>query len=408
MLKTVVSALLALGCLSCGGGPQLRVLPLPEDRRAAEALEAGQVAVEGDNVRLLKPPSAAGLEPPAEAGVALDRRELSRATELFFKGDLEGARGPLDRLRQTLVANPARLPRDEQAREDLYAALLLLYRIAWMQGGPDEELANWLALYLPDQEPSVAQVPPEMEARLAHARGAQQGARPLRIRLDPGGPECSVYSDGLLLGGGSNMVHNLTPTAHWLQVDCEGRSLPLLHRVTSDGELKLRPQLEAQLTTCGGALCLSPHPDPEVARANAAIAAAAAGAQGTLSLDAQGATYTPVSGTWSRRLPLRDGRINLDAVPPARHARNWLALSSLLGSAAALGAGVYFNREYNDLMVQTNRGWQDRRAEADQALALSAVGYGLSALLLSSAGLLYLWPDPEEAPADGTWWPVGR
>jgi hypothetical protein len=409
MLKSLVIALLLLPGLACSSGPQQRVLPLPQDAQALEAFEEGRVALAGDRIQVLRPPSAAGLELPGTLPPELGPPGLARARDLFFKGNLQEARVLLARVRAALEANPSLLPRDEEAREALYGALLLLYRIEWMEGRPDEGLADWLALHLPDQEPSVAQVPPELEARLAAAKTAQAAPRPLRVRLDREGSECVVYADGLLLGGGSNMVASLSPGAHWVQVDCAGASLPLLRRVSAEGELRVRPQLERQLSRCGGTLCLAPHPDPEVTQANAAIAAAAAGAEGAVGFDATGGgTYYPVSGTWSRRLNLKNGKLVVDPVPPGRRTRHWLALGGLLGSAAALGVGVLYNLEYNDLMARTNRGWEDHRAEGDRALALSALGYGVSALLLGGAGLAWFWPESEGSPADGTWWPVGR
>jgi len=116
-------------------------------------------------------PEAIAAEVPGELSTLKDAERgaflagLLAAEKQFFGDDPDTGARSLESAFARVREHPELLPTSEEDREAAYRALLALAKSVWArQGAQHKSLCRWLAVHMPDRQPSVRLLPPALEA----------------------------------------------------------------------------------------------------------------------------------------------------------------------------------------------------------------------------------------------------
>lgn len=402
-MDRLLTTLLVFMC-GCATEPALRLLPVPESPAVAERLQNGELQVQARGFVLLPPPTGASL-PPEDAERRRLLADLAAGESLFWQGQLDEAGGALAAAFEVLKDHPELLPSSKDDRAKAYGALLVLFRLRAGDETGAAEIAAWLASHMPDQDPSVQTVPPELEARLSNTviksrtPGWKLGA------AGDVGRRCSLLVDGL--ESGTVPVHGLPVTngAHRIWSVCGAGEGSLVAEVSeARTEALLAPLVLSRLKPCGAGLCLSPALEEGQTTRDLSGLGRQFGADAALLVGDGRALLAPANGRWLEELQAGENGVEVFRDPPGKKKRRLVALGAAAATAFFLGSGVYWNLEHNDDIARTSEGWADLRQQADSHKELSMLSYGMAAVSGAMAAVLFLWDlgdpyalDPEES-----------
>ncbi|MFH1530699.1 MAG: PEGA domain-containing protein [Pseudomonadota bacterium] len=380
--KNHIVALLALvtACASTSTDRPVRLLALGP-------------AVEGAVEVVPVPVRPGGLVPRAPSAGALDA--LVRGEELYYGGELDAAAQTLEAAFVLLEGHPEWLPPDGGRRGVVYRRLLPLYRLRAERGGDGEGLADWLALHLTDQDPSVLSVPPMVEAALSGRRDAVR-ARSALLSVEVRAPEeWEVYLDGRRLGAAPLRRIEIPAGLHAVEVRREAESSWVRHRVVVAGENRvvIEPALDRALVLeeGRGAAVNGAAPLPLKLRAVGWLAMAAGAEVAPLLLKESGEVLLVVPGGGFVR-PLPDGGVTFGALQPPGRWRPWTALGLGIGAAAAGVVAAVFAGLRNQAVRDLNASpFQDTRPRIRRLEAGAWGALGMAAGLSLGAGGVGLW-----------------
>ncbi|MBM4370635.1 MAG: PEGA domain-containing protein, partial [Deltaproteobacteria bacterium] len=339
---------------------------------------------------------------------------LAEGEELFHRGDAAPATEALEAGFRSLELHPELLPAAPERRAAVYGSLLVLYRLRTEAGGASEALSEWLAVHLPDQDPTVLRVPPLVEAALSGRRDAVR-ARTAILTAEVLGPGAwEVYVDGRRLGEAPLRRVEVPAGRHVLELRREGGpGSPVRDLVLGAGSRRVvvEPGLEEALVLASDRPAALREGLAQPARVRgAAWLARAAGAEAALVPGPGGHPWLLVvpGGGFVRPLP-EEGVTAAALAPPGRW-RPWTALG--LGIAATLAAGtagVLAGLRDQEVRELNRAPFEDTRPgiRALETGAWAAAGAAL-ALALGGGGIgLWHLLDPGEPalrslpPADG-------
>lgn len=349
-------------------------------------------------------PGAAGVGGPAPArpGGLVTRIQdpgtfdaLARGEALYYKGELDAAVQALEAAYAPLEAHPEWLPPEASRRGTIYQHLLVLYRLRAERGDDGRALADWLALHLTDQDPSVLSVPPMVEAALSGRRDAvrsRAGLLTVEVR-DPG--DWEVYVDGRRVGAAPLRRIELPVGLHAVEIREGGDGAQVRHRIIEPGENRVvvEPGLDRTLVLAADrpAAIRGDAALPSKIRAAGWLTRAADAEAATLTFgDAPGGLLVVPGGGFVRPLP--DGALTARALRPPGRWRPWAALGLGIGAAVAgAAAGALSglrNQEVRDLNAAP---FHDTRPRIQRLEAGAWGALGVAGALGLGAGGVGLW-----------------
>ena len=339
------------------------------------------------------PERPGGLVPRARVGGALVA--LEEGEELYYKGELDKAAEVMEGSFHRLVGHPEWLPVPAADRRSVYRRLMVLYRLRSERDGDDRGLADWLALHLTDQDPSVLSVPPRVEAALSGRRDAVRARTALlsvEVR-DPG--EWEVYVDGRRLGAAPLWRLEMPVGLHAVEVRAGDECSWVRHRVLEPGgnRVIIEPALDRSLVLEEGrpAALNAQASLPMKIRAVGWLAQAAGAEIGSLFLDDPDEGLLVVPGGGFVR-PMGAGQISLGTLKPPGRWRPWVALGLAIGAAAAgTTAGVLASMHNRSVRELERSPIIDTRPRIRRLKAGAWGALGVSLGLSLGAGGIGLW-----------------
>ncbi len=375
--------LLMLFCTACASGP-------PD--RPVRILDLG-VPVDGDVERIPSPVRPGGLAPRTTDAGSMDA--LARGEALYYEGELGAAAEALEAAFAPLEAHPEWLPAEAARRRVVYQNLLVLYRLRVARGGDGEALADWVALHLTDQDPSVLRVPPMVEAAVSGRRDAvraRAGLLTVEVR-DPG--DWEVHVDGRRVGAAPLRRVELPAGHHAVEIRGGGDGTLVRHRIIEPGDNRvvIEPDLDRTLILAAGAPAgiRGDAPLPRKIRAAGWLARSVDAEAAPLAPGGAGEELLVVPGGGFVR-PLPRSGVRADALASPMRWRPWVALglglgAVVAGTAAGALAGLR-NQEVRDL---NGSPFQDTRPTIRRLEAGAWGALGAAAGLGLGGGAIGLW-----------------
>ncbi len=370
-------------CTACASNPT---------ERRVRILELGRVA-EGA-VELVAAPTAPGSLVPRSLGASA-LEALERGEALYYKGELDAAAQGLEEGFAALEGHPEWLPAGGSHRAAIYTRLLSLYRIRAERGGDARGLADWVALHLTDQDPSVLSVPPLVEAALSGRRDAVRarvGLLTVEVR-DPG--EWEVFVDGRRVGAAPVRRIELPAGRHAVELRSGPQRSYVRHRVlgAGDNRVVIEPALDRSLVLAADrpAAVAAEAALPMKIRAAGWLALAADAEAAPLVLGGSGEDLLVVPGGGFVR-PLPDGPLSVQVLRPPGRWRPWVALGlGLCAVAAGTVSGVLAGLRNQEVRDLNESPFHDTRPRIRRLEAGAWGALGVAAGLSLGAGGVGLW-----------------
>lgn len=337
-----------------------------------------------------------------------DRRTVERAAREAFKeatiaaaaAFYDDSAGGLRALEESLAQaqeNPGLLPTEPAARQQVYQALgvLLLARYDESQQAGDE-LASWLATHLPDQVPSVQQLPPKLSVRAAEALShSQRDKGTLSVGPSPDCEEASLLLDGRPMGTLPLRDLPVHRGRHAVWFECgEVSSWTRLLEITSAASLA-GPVIahEALFDLGAGHLRLhSAAPGMAVAEPVRRLLPALGVDVVALMPADSGGDALLVTADRALVMPLATGPVALSVRRQDLWPRPWTSVAKWVAvgiTGAALGAGMTAHALHDREVEAMRYGTIDNRAAADTWQIAAVGGYATAATAAAGAALLF-------------------
>jgi len=425
-LFTVAACLWGPGCAHTGDDPcTLAAIPVTAtpDKGALAAAE-GRVET---TCRLLPasvlvekiPAGYRSGEPQARHRAAAS---LLRGAKLFREGELEEGTKLLAAAWARYRSAPYLLPVEPEERGRVYRGLLAGLRIRWQEDPESARpLCDWLAIHMPDQVPSVNQLPPSLAAMASEAVIL---ASRLTAEVTVGRPpacetEPELLVDGLVLGRLPISGQPVVQGDHVLWARCGNRDSWMRSVNLAEDTRLATPQVELE-----SAVALTPPVIAVLASADDE-SLARLGPRFRTWLGVSGVVFVPIDDGDPRPAILASATRSLPLVPSAGAplvgkylvgagdlepefswwtAGKWASFSL---SAALLACGVGANVLHNEEAGRTGTGLEDRRGEADRWRAASLACY-ISAGAAFATGATFVaidWFAQEEAASQPSLFP---
>jgi hypothetical protein len=347
--------------------------------------------VPAEELRQIAPPQSFPLDLQARAAW-LSR--LNEAAGKFYGDEMAAGSDGLLACYEEVRDRPELLPTDPAERTRTYSLLLAVFRLVSARDeAAGDAVAEWLAIHMPDMEPSVRHLPPAL------AKRAAQVARSVgpQVVLSAPGPECDrdwlLVVDGLALLPAAESL--LPPGDHAVWYEC-GPLRSWVRRIRLTEKLHLDPPalpLEGMLVP--GAQTPS-YRDDLPADLKGRVAADLARRTGSSAIllvpDRGDALLVSPDGRSSLVAP-DEGRYFVDGRSFAQDRTSPMAVARwiLLPSAAAfLAGGVASNLHYNRQIERMDHGTLDLRSDADAWRYTAIGGYAAASATFTTAVLLFL------------------
>ncbi len=386
-----------LGFCSCAHDrPACRIAVVPEATNGGGAPQSPDVEtscerVAADDLRKLVPSDSRPLDSQARAAWAA---RLDEAASKYYGDDVAAGTEGLLACYREVRDRPDLLPTSPSDRARTYALLLAVFRLeATRDAAAGDEVATWLAIHMPDMEPSVRYLPPALADR------AQQVARNVGPHVDLVTPAPECEGDWLLMVDGMALLpaarSPLPPGEHAVWYEC-GPLRSWVRRIRLTEELHLdRPDLPLEGMLLPGAPAPTARDDlpAELKGRMAADLARKTGSTGVLLVPHKGDALLVSPDGQSRPVRPDRGRYLLDdpTIPSDPVSSMAVARWVLLPSAALfLAGGVASNLYYNHQMDRMDQGTLDLRSDADAWRYTAIGGYAAASATFTTAVLLFL------------------
>jgi hypothetical protein len=412
-MKRFAPLLVAALTLACAHAPtrpcRLAILPVsnaPADAAPCETVRTDCPLLPADALRDRLPPDLRTVE-EGERKDLLTR--LTGAADHYYE-DPEAGETALEQAFARVAHNPALLPSDADARRKAYEALSVLL-LARYDRGPEagDEVARWLGTHLPDQVPSVKQLPPKLSARAADAlEAAHKETAAVTAARPPGCPSGRLFLDGRLLGGLPVADTPLSVGRHALWAEC-GTERTWARLVDVHAPLRLPTAdlaAEHALLLSSRGLALRPGTPEAVA--------SEAGRRLLPSLDVDALLFLPAAGAASapallvtRRavssVPLVEGRYDLPIAQEVLRTHDWKRPTKWVAtglSALLLGAGMWAHYEHDLRIAEMDQGLVDNRSDAEPWKHAAVGSYSAAAATAAAAVTLFILDALPEEPIE--------
>lgn len=353
-----------------------------------------------------RPKAPSGLATLPELQRQQFMRQILESERLFFEGDPEQARGSLQTVYDSAVKQPELLPSSPKERTAAYRVLVTWMRLQLESGDTKaaQEVATWLAAHMPDQEPSVRTMPPELEVIASKAlEKVRHAAVNLTVESPTGCPgQAQVYADGLALGV-TPLQTRLAAGRHALWLQCDSvTSWVRIQEVTAGWHLAgVAMETESRVVLHDGQVMWW---EASAAEADAALLRSLASWSGSEAIAAPAgeSEWILATPTQTRIVPLpKDEALSLDSLVHHQEALPWWAGALGVTAAALAGSGVWAHMEADDATRQTNSGIRDLRSETSQWQDAATGLYAAAAVTATCAAGLLVWqllttPTPAE------------
>ena len=341
---------------------------------------------------------------------------LRRGVKLFREGELEEGTKLLVAAWERYRADPHLLPVERDERSKVYRGLLAGLRIRWQEEPESARpLCDWLAIHMPDQVPSVNQLPPALAAMASEAVIlASRRTAEITVGRPPGcETEPELLVDGLAVGRLPISGQPVVQGERFMWARC-GEHDSWIREVALAKDRRLAaPQVELE-----SAVALSRPVIAVLASADDALLARL-GPRFRTWLGVSGVVFVPVDegderpailSSPTRALPLHPsveeplvGKFLVDPGDLEPGFSWWTAgkWASFSVSAALLACGVTANVLYDDETDRTSTGLEDRRSEADKWRTASLACYiGAGAAFATGATFVAIawFSDDETTP----------
>jgi hypothetical protein len=401
-IRAAVFLLVAVASGACAHDPApCTVAVLPPAAAPAIRTECRTLPPEAVSASL--PSGTYSLAPGARAAF-VDR--LAEAEKRFYGDEIDRGQAEMAQLFEQVQRQPDLLPTSPDARARAYATLLASLRVQW-GANPDlgRELARWLAVHMPDQQPSVRQLPPALEAVASDAiAAASRGTVPVAAARPAAAVTvtCRVFVDGRDLGELPLAGVAVPAGRHAVWSECgASASWVRIVDVAAPGALPTGdPAVESLLRLGDSDLGLVPGGEPEAVDELARRLAPTLRADGVVLADL--GYQRLVLGTNYRAFDLKEPVVEPSSLGPGT---DWYLVGGLglvAASGALLAVALWANAEHEDAIAETNTSYVDRRPEAADWESLSIGGYAGAAGALAAATTLLMMDvfsnDPSPAP----------
>ena len=315
---------------------------------------------------------------------------LARGEALYYAGELDAAAQILEEGFALLEGHPELLPSEGSRRCSAYKHLLILYRLRAERGGDGKSLADWVALHLTDQDPSVLNVPPMVEAALSGRRDAVR-ARTARVSVEVREDgEWEVYVDGRRVGEAPLRRIELAAGLHAVQARRGSDASRVRHRVLNAGDNRvvIEPSLDRTLVLEEGrpAALDAGASVPRRIRAAGWLARSAGAEAALLRLEDRGEDLLVVPGGGFVR-PLAGREVGVRALRAPGRWRPWAALGLGIGAVAAgTVAAVLAGLRNQEIRALNAAPFQDTRPRIRRLEAGAWGAFGVSLSLSLGAG----------------------
>ncbi len=402
-MRVLVGCIAVLLLSHCGTGrPRtVAVLPLSNQPRCEALDEAhNRVRFNGTTldpigIREKIPKGVRSLDTKSASQTLLD---LAAGASVFFEKDAKVGQGQMLEAWKRLEPHPEWLPGQPEQRKEVYETLLTLYRV-WTRTDADGagRLLLWLATHLPEQQPSVKFLPPQMEYEVTQF--AQETTTPrheLSVESPKDAGACQLFVDGLPLGTLPLSTRILPEGTHALWVQCEkGSSWVVDMDLNSNIHLETQGvPLQRQTRVKRDCVLVDPTLNPRELEK--------LGRHFLSWLEVDGVVWVPVDDPKApallttrgniTHLPPEEGRYSLKSEWVLDRKDDWQTIGWVtLGAAAVLaGAGVGLNLHYNGLVNEMNTGVADHRNEFDNIKAATITMYASAAAMLVATGVFWV------------------
>ena len=385
-----------------------RVAAIPLAARAKDGgLEQARQGVrtdcrllEAQEIRQRLPTTVYSLDPSQKERL-LEILEVGES--LVYTDEFEEGFGLLSRAFDMLQLNPALLPQDPAGRNSVYVHLMpLLRRLADQNPEKADLLCQWLAVHMPEQSPSVHQLPPLVEGRASKALETHlAGTTRLTVNAAPAGCDTPVWAmvDGREIGQLPVLGIGVPRGEHAVWFRC-GASSSWVRTVDGSGELLMPPPdmaLEPWVSLADGEIAVLPSAAPAL---KDAIARAA-----ERWLDVQAVVLVPpelenfpvepsdkASADDEHSLTeLRPILLDASSLEPASRWTKTAAYVDFSASVLLLGAALTTNYVHNARVDDLNSGLTDPRSEIAALKTASIACYiGSGAMLVAGTTFLLL------------------
>ena len=329
---------------------------------------------------------------------------LLRGAKLFREGELDEGTKLLAAAWARYRGAPYLLPVEPEERSRVYRGLLAGLRIRWQEDPESARpLCDWLALHMPDQVPSVTQLPPALAAMASEAVIlASRRTAEVTVGRPPGcETEPELLIDGLAVGRLPISGQPVVQGEHVLWARCGDRDSWVRKVDLAEDTRLATPQVELE-----SAVALTPPVIAVLAAADDELLARL-GPRFRTWLGVSGVVFVPVDegdprpailSSPTRALPLfpssEEPLVEKYLIDPGDldpgfswwTAGKWASFSL---SAALLACGVASNVFYNQETDRTGTGLEDRRTEADKWRTASLACY-ISATAAFATGATFI------------------
>ena len=315
---------------------------------------------------------------------------LLRGAKLFREGELDEGTKLLAAAWARYRGAPYLLPVEPEERSRVYRGLLAGLRIRWQEDPESARpLCDWLALHMPDQVPSVNQLPPALAAMASEAVIlASRRTAEVTVGLPPAcETEPELLIDGLAVGRLPISGLPVVQGDHVLWARCGDRDSWVRSVNLAEDTRLATPQVELE-----SAVALAPPVIVVLASADDELLARL-GPRFRTWLGVSGVVFVPVDEGDQRPAVLTSATRSAPLIPSAEGpavgrylvgaadlepefswwtAGKWASFSL---SAALLACGVTANVLHNEEADRTGTGLEDRRGEADRWRTASLACY---------------------------------
>jgi len=352
----------------------------------------------------IPPAELAGSVPPGAHPLVDEHRSawlarLNDAGTKFYGNDVAAGTTGLLACFEEVKDRPDLLPSEPADRARAYALLLVVFR---QENGRDpaagDHVAEWLAVHMPDMQPSVRHLPPPLAER------ALEVARSIGPEVNLLAPEPACEGDWLLVVDGLALLPApatpLPPGDHMVWYEC-GPLRSWVRRIQLTEEHRLAPPemtLEGGLHTTGDSVTAREDLPQELKGRVALDLARRTGSSGILLLPDSGDALLVTPDGESRTLRPRDGRYFVDFRSFSSRRTSPMAVAGwvlLPSSALLLAGGVASNLYYNHQMDRMDLGTVDLRNDAEAWRYTAIGGYAAASAAFTSAVLLFLLDSSE-------------
>jgi len=332
---------------------------------------------------------------------------LVTGEKLYYGDDVDKGEELLSKGWALLVDRPHLLPRSKEERSRVYSALQIVLRIAANQSMDRAgAMYEWLALHMPDQVPSVQELPPVLAAGASEAVERTRKSQVTLTAPAPQGcsPDGKLFIDGLQVGRLPISGQPVAAGKHRVWFECDGqRSWVRELDLTCSTELKA-PDLsvESVLLLHPRGMAISPAAHRDRVKEVGLRMVASFGTDGVVLVpraDEQTASALLFTAYGMKSIKRDKSGFTIEGSALPRSIRKTAGKWVLLGlTSLSLSCGLTANYVYNGKIARMDSGTVDTRDEA-ASWRYSAWGlYGGAALALGTSVILFILDRPTPRP----------